>query len=192
MMLINIRSTNGGGKSTVVRNLFAEGKVRPIKARLGPRLPEAYELTLPKCKPTFVLGPYETVCGGCDRLIPFDLIPVMISEYAKKGHVIFEGVIISSVFGQVGTLMEQHGKDAVMLFLDTSLEECINRVQNRRDGRDDDRDFDPSNLALKYRSNERVKEKVKAAGIIKAVTANSTDAHKIILKLLQGNGRGRA
>jgi thymidylate kinase len=184
-MLISLRGTNGSGKSTVVKALFEATKpARPIYGILGARLPEAYQISVKSKRPVFVLGPYVTACGGCDRLIPFDIIPPLIEKYASRGHVIFEGVIVASIYGQIGTLMEKYKKDAVMLFLDTSLDECIKRVQSRRDARDDGREFDPKNLTTKYRACERVKERVASDGIMRVETASSTKAHKKIIELL--------
>jgi thymidylate kinase len=191
-VLISLRGTNGSGKSTVIKALFeACPPKRKINGVLGIRLPEAYELSVPKCKkPVFVLGPYVTACGGCDRLIPFDIIPPLIEKYAKRGHVIFEGVIVASIYGQVGALMEKYKKQSVMLFLDTTLEECIERVQSRRDKRDDDREFNPDNLKQKFKATQRVKEKVTTDGIMRVETAPSDTAHKKIIKLLQEDLRG--
>lgn len=186
-MLISLRGTNGSGKSTVIRALFDECPSKPIYGRLGIRLPEAYKLVVPKCKkPVYVLGPYVTACGGCDRLIPFDMIPDMIRRYAAKGHVIFEGVIVASIYGQVGALMEEFKKESIMLFIDTSLEECIRRVKSRRADRTDLREFNPKNLEQKYKATSRVREKVTADGIMRAETISSTDGHKRIVALLQG------
>jgi predicted kinase len=185
-MLISLRGTNGSGKGTVIRALFDEHKPKPIYGVLGPRLPEAYMVTIPKCKkPVFVLGPYITACGGCDRLIPFDLIPELIEKYVARGHVVFEGVIVASIYGQVGTLMEKYKKNAIMLFLDTSLYECIRRVQLRRDSRTDTREFNPKNLTTKFKATMRIKEKVTTDGIMRVETASSTVAHKKIVELLQ-------
>jgi hypothetical protein len=150
-------------------------------------LPEAYNFTVPGCeKGAFVLGPYMTACGGCDRLLPFDIIPQLIRKYAARGHVIFEGVIVGSIYGQVGAMMEQWGKDAVLLILDTSLEECISRVESRRRERADMRDLDPKNLTTKYKATLRVAERVKADGIMQVRWVKSETAHLDIIKLLQG------
>ncbi len=185
-MLISLRGTNGSGKSTVIYALFKEVKATPIYGVLGPRLPEAYMLLIPKVKkPTFVLGPYVTACGGCDRLIPFDLIPELITKYARRGNVIFEGVIVASIYGQVGALMEKFKREAVMLFLDTPMATCIQRVQSRRDDRVDDREFNSKNLEQKYKSTMRVKEKASTDGIIRVEETSSTEGHKAIIKLLQ-------
>jgi thymidylate kinase len=185
-MLISLRGTNGSGKSTVVKGLFDVTKPHKLLyGVLGPRLPEAYQITIKAKQPTFVLGPYITPCGGCDRLIPFDIIPPLIEKYAAKGHVIFEGVIVASIYGQIGRLMEKYKKNSIMLFLDTPMEECIKRVQSRRDDREDGREFDPKNLTTKFRACQRVREKVTADGIMRVEDAPSTTAHKKIISLIQ-------
>ena len=187
-MLISLRGTNGSGKTTVIRALLKAAKTqRNIYKVLGNRLPEAYELVIPKVKkPVYILGPYHlTDCGGCDRLIPFDIIPPLIASYEKQGHVVFEGVIVSSVYGQIGALMEKYKKKSVMLFLDTPLKECIRRVQDRRDGREDDRVFDPKNLTMKFNATIRVKERALVDGIIRVETASSVTAHNKIVEILR-------
>lgn len=186
-MLISLRGTNGSGKSTVIRNILAECAHKPVFGALGLRLPEAYRLDVVKVKkPVYLLGPYVSVCGGCDRLIPFDLIPRLITKYSEKGHVIFEGVIVGSIYGQVGQLMEKFGKDAVMVFLDTSLEECIRRVKSRRADRSDARPFNPKNLTTKFTSVQRVRDRALGDKILRVETVASDEAHTLIYKLLRG------
>lgn len=185
-MLISLRGTNGSGKGTVINAFFAENKAKPIHGILGPRLPEAYEVRVAKvAKPVFVLGPYQVPTGGCDRILPFDLIPEMITRYAKRGHVLFEGVIVSSVYGQVGKLMEGYKDQAVMLFLDTPLEVCVERVGLRRGKRADSRPFDSTNLARKYHACQRIKARAEKEKLIRVMEASSEQAHKVITKLLR-------
>src|SRR5262245_515887 len=105
-MLINLRGTSGSGKSTVVRNLLAQCGCKPIYGVLGPRLPEAYQLMLPQ--PIYVLGPYQTPCGGCDAVQPCDLVHKLIKQYAQWGHVVFEGLLMSTFFGEIGQLLMAH------------------------------------------------------------------------------------
>lgn len=184
-MLISLRGTNGSGKSTVIRTLFDMCSPHPIYSVLGPKRPEAYELRLPKVKqPTYVLGPYHIGSGGCDSIQPYDLIPVLIKKYAAKGHVIFEGIIVTSVYGQVGTLMEEWKKDSMFLFLDTTFEECIRRIEKRRGGKvRDDRLL--RNVKGKYDSALRVKKRVEQEKIMRYEMVSDTKAPKRILTLLQ-------
>ena len=173
----------------MVRSLFEQCVSKPklIRGIFGVRRPEAYELLLPKVKaPVYVLGPYVTGSGGCDSIQPYELIPELIKKYATMGHVVFEGIIVTSVYGQVGTLMEQWKKQSVFLFLDTPLEVCLARVEARRGGKGRDERL-IKNVTGKYNSALRVKERVLADGIMRAEVASSSNAHKTIIKLLQGS-----
>src|SRR5262249_15014544 len=101
-MLVNLRGTSGSGKSTVVRKLMAQCMRKPIYDMFGLRQPEAYKLTLPQ--PAFVIGPYTkrpNLCGGCDRILPFALVPQLIEKYAQHGHVVFEGLLIATCYGVI-------------------------------------------------------------------------------------------
>ena len=182
-----MRGTNGSGKSTVVRGLLGSASRKiPIYGLLGPRMPEAYELLFKKVeKPVYVLGAYEIPTGGCDLIQPYDLILDLIRKYADKGHVIFEGVLVSSSYGRVGTLMEQWGHDAVMAFLDTSLEDCINNVEGRRKVKGDQRPFDPTNLTTKYNQIVKGQVKIKEANKIRVETLNFGKGTEQVLELLR-------
>lgn len=186
-MLISLRGTNGSGKSTVIRSLFKMSKTKvPKYSVLGPRLPEAYQLDLPKVKePVFVLGPYMTGAGGCDCIQPYELIGQLIQKYARRGHVVFEGVLMSSTYGQIGELMEQWKKDSVFVFLDTTLEQCLSRVESRRGDKARDARL-VKNVSGKYESSLRVKERLLTEDIMTVKDASSANGHELVLKLLQG------
>lgn len=199
-MIISIRGTHGSGKSWVVRELMHECSPTPKFGKLGIRKPEAYLLQLPGIdKPLFVLGPYETDCGGCDSIQPYDLILEFIESYAAEGHVLFEGAIVSSSYGRVGRLMEKWGTDACMLFLTTPLDECIRRVNSRRkvgvsstpsllgDGPlMTGAVLNTKNTENKYLQIEDSKEKIRVAGIMRVVESASWTAPLAIKELLMG------
>lgn len=172
-MLINLRGTHGSGKSTICHTLLEANDARPLYGALGQR-PEAYEVTLAG-KTTYVLGPYETQCGGADCIQPYALIVPLIEKYAALGgDVVFEGALISSCWGAVGKLLESHGRGAVVAFLDTTVDECIARVQALRAQRGNERPFNPANLIAKHASILRLKQKLDAAGIVRTIAVSST------------------
>lgn len=152
-MLISVRGTNGSAKSTLVRALINDFKGALIYGALGPKNPEAYECCVKGVKkPVYVLGPYTMPSGGCDQVQPYELVLELIEKYAKRGHVVFEGVIISSGYGRVGALMDKLGCEPVYAFMGTPLEACIENVKARRIEKGDVREFDPKNVIKKHRS----------------------------------------
>jgi len=181
-MLINLRGTFGAGKSTAVRAILDAGDARPIYGALAQR-PEAYELSLAG-EPTYVLGPYLTACGGLDAVQPYELICPLIERYAQAGNVVFEGALVSGCWGAVGRLLERYGREAIVAFLDTPVDECIRRVQARRALRGDDRPFDPTNLISKHKTIARLKQKLDAAGIVRTMVSSSENAAADVVSFL--------
>lgn len=200
-MIISLRGANGAGKTTVVREILTVGKNRPIFGMLGPKQPEAHELTIPGVSgPVYVLGSYVTGQGieGVDLIHTIasrpqedsllvgalnDSVEGLITKYAKKGHVLFEGAIVSHMYGSIGKLMEQWGKNSVFVFIDTPLEECLRRVEQRRKGPRDERLI--RTVTEKYRYGLRIQQRVQSDGIMTACFVNSGDAAKTILRLLK-------
>ena len=184
-MIINLRGTHGAGKTKVITTVLANGSCRLYGVALGPWMPEAYRLKIPHVeKPVFVIGPYDTGgCDGCDRIQPFDLIPPLIEKYAERGHVVFEGALISTCWGAVGEVLAQRA-GSVVLFLDTQVETCVERVRARRLERGDDREFDPTQLAAKHARIASLRTKVEARGV-RALTVSSENAVEIIIEVLR-------
>lgn len=186
-MIVSIRSTNGGGKSTIVRGLMSQVVTKsPIFGLLGVRKPEAYALGLNGVKGlVFVLGPYHIDSGGCDSIQPYDLILELLEKYSLRGHVVFEGVIVSSSYGRVGRFMEACGKEAVMAFLTTPLEVCIERVKKRRELKGDVRLFNPQNLTSKFNQIVGSKAKMISEGKLRVVDLDYKNALPQLLELLR-------
>jgi thymidylate kinase len=186
-VLINLRGPSGSGKSTAVRAVMKRATFRPIYGVLfGLRCPEAYQARLPQVDAdTFVLGPYRTPCGGCDAIASVDMIIALVERYARRGHVVFEGMMISSGFSRVGELLAASG-DAVVLFLDTPAAVCIERVNARRSERGDARPFDPRHLLQNHARIAALKDKLTAAGTLRVLSINAEEAADVIIRLLAG------
>ncbi len=187
-MIINIRGTHGSGKSTLVADILNRNVYTPLGE--GKR-PEGYKVTIAGLRrPLYVVGPYTTACGGCDAIQPYALIWPRVEEYAKKGHVIFEGALVSSSVGNIGrTMAARRQKDCVVCFLDTPVEECIARIQRRRAARGDERPLNPANTVSKHQSVERSRPKMEALGL-RCVTLRHKRAAKDLASLLsEAEGR---
>jgi hypothetical protein len=145
-------------------------KAVPIYGALGPRRPEAYRLAVQGVhQPIFVLGPYDIETGGCDSVQPYSLILELLDKYSVRGHVVFEGSLISDNYGQVGAWLERQGQKSVVAFMETPLEECLRRVRTRRTGRGNDKEFNPTNTTRRYGGVQKFRSRIEADGKMRVV-----------------------
>jgi shikimate kinase len=180
-VIYNIRGTHGAGKSTIIQALMKQYDSVAI-GRPGKR-PEGYKISAPEFrKPVYIVGPYATACGGCDAIQPYDLIWPRVLEYSKKGHVVFEGALISTSVGSIGEAMAKR-KDCVVLYLDTPVEVCIERVQARRAKKGDTRPLNPKNTISKHAAIARTKDRLEALGV-RCELLNHKKAYKQFLEVL--------
>ncbi len=147
-MILNIRGTHGSGKSTVVRSIID----RYPGVHLGPdNKPLGYRVNIPwLSRPLYVVGSYKTACGGCDGIQPYSLIWPRVVEYAGQGHVMFEGALVSSSYGNIGRDSTVYGDQFVFCFLNTPLKVCLERIMARRKAKGNDKPLDPKNTEYKY------------------------------------------
>lgn len=137
---VNIRGTSGSGKSTVasrlIERLVLDGhENEQVKAVLGGRERVAGH----QVGPVFFLGKYATDCGGVDSMSwkgAADDICDLVHHKLQFGHVVFEGLMVSSWgTGRLLDLWERCGKSVHVLMLTTPLEECLRSVNLRRQRR---------------------------------------------------------
>ena len=202
-MIINLRGTNGSGKSTVARDLI-ERQMKldrvpgehPISGRYltvlldatkvntgGPRHVVGYHL------PEFdlcVVGRYETDCGGCDGIKTQDLIYAAVTAAAKRyRNVLFEGVIVSTIFERYLTLsralVRSKAGPFVWAYLDTPGELCLRRIQARNGGKPIKEELVLNKLA----SIARTREKAGAEGDQWVTTIRHKKALEDVIKLIR-------
>jgi hypothetical protein len=184
-MIITIRGTGGSGKSTLVRGLLKQGQAQPIYGLLGPKKPEAYRLALGKSQ-AFILGPYEAprTAVGCDiidgKFGGCSSIASLIRKYEPKGHVVFEGAMISATWGALGALLEEYGQKVTILFLDTSLEQCLKNIGAR--GKTDRR---LHSVELKFRYISNLYRRLKEEGRLQVRMISVENGLGVLLELLR-------
>ena len=127
-MIVNIRGGSGSGKTFLVRQLMAVQNAQPILDDDGKI--EAYHLD----GNIYVIGRYNVMSGGCDRIPTQDKLYDCVRKYAAMGHVIFEGLFVSTGWKRYHELSQELG-GAVWAFLDTSLEQCLANVFKRNGGK---------------------------------------------------------
>jgi len=159
MTIINIRGTSGCGKSTVVRALMGDN-AEPLPNEKG-RV-ENYRIPGVDGKPdTYIIGRYETACGGCDGVKTQNEICNRVRHFSKLGNVVFEGLLISHLHSRYRDLARELGEeDFVFLFLDTPLEVCLDRVRARREARGNMKPLNPKNTTDKWNDMRRVSQKL--------------------------------
>jgi predicted kinase len=151
-MLVKMHGTSGSGKSTIARELMEKGEV--IK------LDHAYEVKMPGLdKSLFVLGLYNSACGGCDTLTAGQQID-LIHYYAPRGHVFYEGLLGSEYYGKLGEASERYGRKHVFAFIDTPIEVCIARVKHRRLEAGNNKPLNETNTRERVHKIQRLKMKL--------------------------------
>jgi len=158
--ILNIRGTNGSGKSTVVRQLMSHFGLEAEVAKPGTNLVWAYQLR----NGMYVLGRYETACGGADTVSSFAKIRTQVGILAQRGDVAFEGFLWSGIFKSSDEFARTTPHHVIFAMLDTPTDLCIQRVIERRRLVANSKPFNPENLLAKHRAVLRAQEQLRRAG----------------------------
>ena len=186
MTIVSIRGTHGSGKSTIVTKIMtkygARGDWPPGRIL---KKPEGYTVQLPTGK-LYIVGPYETPCGGCDAVQPYSLILPRIQAAVERGeHVLFEGAMVSSSYGSIGhALNELLHADPIFAFLDTPLDLCLERIRLRRLAKGNTDPVNPKTTAVKFENVARTKLQMEKLGSrVQIIDIDHTHPVKNVLKL---------
>lgn len=139
-MVINIRGTNGSGKSTTVRRLMSYlGDQHFTEVKHGRVTCYEYHQSYGDRGDVkiAVIGAYKTATGGCDTVKTQDEVCELVRTYASQGwHVIFEGVVISTLHSRYSKLADEllagYNIPTVFAYMDTPPERCLQNVKARR------------------------------------------------------------
>ncbi len=158
-VIVNIRGTNGSGKTTAVtRYMETIGVDEELKER---GRTWAYLLQ----NGVFVLGRYTAACGGCDTIKTFAEVKAAITELANHGPILFEGVLWSTCFKPSVELAQSLRKHHFIFgMLDTSALECLRRVLARRKQAGNEKPFEPTKQQQKHVTIIRAQQRLAAAG----------------------------
>lgn len=164
-MIINIRGTNGSGKSTVATGFLGRFPRRERYGCFGTRYPQAYEVDCGLDKYLYVIGPYVSPTGGADVVVGhgFDRLIELVAQYAQVGHVLFEGMAISNSFGSIGEWLLKHKHESIVAFMDTPLRLCLEALSKRQAA--SSRPGNSAHVAEKYKQILRVRDRMSQAGI---------------------------
>ncbi len=131
-MIITLKGCSGSGKSTIVRKVmglydeklpqFIDGRKRPI----------GYVCRKKGVKDLFVVGHYETACGGCDTISKADYTFELIREKHTQGmNVLFEGLLLTADYNRTAAL-HTDDIDVRAVVMNTPLDVCLASINERR------------------------------------------------------------
>ena len=162
--LVNVRGTNGSGKTFLVRAWMKEVGATAYPRRpslLGGTQPykrtEYYELSDGGC----VIGNYDSaVCAGCDLIKDVNKIRQIVkSKIHDHRYLLFEGIFISSSFQPWFDFVKVLGATMLWVFLDTPVEICTERILSRNHNKPI-----ADVYKRKHRDIETIRKKAIAAG----------------------------
>jgi hypothetical protein len=154
-MRVKLHGTCGSGKTTIARQ-FMEDANEVTAVRNGKKV-EAYRLDMGWARPLWILGSYESVCGGLDTC-DSDTCVDLVRRYGSTGdHLFYESMIASGFYGRMGKVSEEWGDDHLFAFMTTPIDVCIERTNQRRRARGVTKELDPVNIIDKDSAMQRLK-----------------------------------
>jgi len=164
-MIIKLHGTSGSGKTTAVRELMdLASSVMPI--HYGRKKPEAYRLDAGVgTMPTYVLGSYDNTCGGVDTIPSTTELIDLVGKYKNQGHLLFEGLLVSTYHGGLGSYLDRMTEiPKVWAFMNTPIDECVERVRQRRLAAGNTKPFNEANTRNRVKPIQALRSKLIARG----------------------------
>ena len=137
-MIINIRGTNGSGKSWLVHRIIqymggikTVGRIKQSKGKSIPAVSRCRKRV--RGKRVYIIGVYSgSFGGGCDVISNQAIIYRLAAKYSKRGHVILEGLLMSGMCGSLIQISKEIKAEVVWAVLDTPFEMCYTATLLRR------------------------------------------------------------
>jgi hypothetical protein len=165
--IINIRGTNGSGKTTAVRAIMNHLRYYKDAETSNGVFLHIYHNPFGEC--VAFVGKYEgAVTGGVDRVRHVrDVVPAC-AEIIPYGHIVMEGLLMSGLQQLTKDIADACEGYGVLhaLTLDTPSTQCIAQTMNRRALAGNEKPFDPAKSLLpKYRAVELAHLKMQSWGM---------------------------
>lgn len=162
--IIKILGPSGAGKTSLVRALWNGLTVNPLPWE-GLKGVQGYEFKrFDVDKPIYVLGRYDSNCGGVDTIDAASTVIKMVELFHPLGHVIHEGLLQSTYYGAMGVDSQKYGRDYVYAWLDTPKSVCMERLHARREANGTKRPLNVEQAEAKWDTVRRAYEKAGAHG----------------------------
>lgn len=186
--IINIRGTNGSGKTTAARSIMNYLKYYKDTETSNGVFLHIYHTPTGEC--VAFVGKYEgAVTGGVDRVRHVRDVVEACAEVIPFGHIVMEGLLMSGLqqlTKDIADACAMYGEFHA-LTLDTPSAQCVSQTINRRALAGNDKPFDPTKSLLpKYRAVELAHLKMTSWGM-DARLVSQRDAVSLALGFLGVN-----
>jgi hypothetical protein len=115
-----------------------------------------------------------------------DDIEALVREYLKYGHVIFEGLTISSTLTRWKNISKENPGQFIWAFMNTPEEECHRRILARNGGKEPKRDEKGlADYQRKYRGCMRHVEELISEGEMVELLGSDDDGYNRMLSWLK-------
>lgn len=183
-MIICLRGTSGSGKSTVAFTMLKNFPHDKITDKNGKVM--GYKVDAGLSRPIYLVGKYETKCGGCDTIATQqEAADRAVYFHELGGHVLMEGLLMSAA-GPKGavTATIEATRAAVFAILDTPIDVCLDRVRQRRLARGDERPLNETNTRDKHKQTMQTAKALKELGYdVRAI--DHTRAYDDVMEILK-------
>lgn len=184
--IVKLHGTSGAGKSFVAHQLLKAFPENRMSLTFDGK-EEAQVIYCGLSTPLYILGKYNTTCGGCDALHASVQIE-LLHKYAALGHVLYEGLLASEYYGKLGEASEKYGANHIFAFLDTPIETCIERIMRRRRAAGNTKPLNEDNTRGRVRKIAMLQAKLSRMGRT-VVSIDHRDSVAQVFKLFEsGDG----
>lgn len=195
-MIINLRGPCGAGKTTLVKRVMELYTKTLTRREDGRKQPLGYLMTSKRdeAKKLAIIGHYEGPTGGSDPIAGsqgYGKLYDLVKQSAVRYDTLYEGLLISEDTKQTRMVLndlpviEYHA-----IFLDTSLEVCLQSVAQRRaeGGRNYSKPLNVENVTGKWEGLRRTYAKMSAMQLqhknLHICWTDREGAYDLICKLL--------
>lgn len=178
---INIRGTNGSGKSSLARQFIQDGFQHIyVEGMKNPAF------TYSKDYNVLVLGHYKTACGGCDALVKAQIVRLLKLAWMTTCNIVFEGVLVSDSGNPYADYMKELNDTLKprkwgFAYLDLPLEVCLARIYKRNGGKQIKEDL----VAAKHKNQVKYRSLHESRGDCIVLTLDATQPPDIMANQFQ-------